>query len=130
MRRRIPHLAPVLIALVAIAVGCGYDGPMMSVEELAAGLEDPQREIVVVDVRPESQFQKGHVPSARNLPLASLQNSTQELAAIKGEIAVICNCGRNALAAAKQLRESGITVIFVEGGYQKWSAAGYPLEKN
>jgi rhodanese-related sulfurtransferase len=45
-------------------------------------------------------------------------------------VAVICTCGRKALAAAKQLEAQGIEVIFVEGGYKKWEAAGYPLARS
>jgi len=119
-----------LLAVITVAGGCGYDGPMMTVEELAAAIEDPEKEIAVFDVRPRSQYGKGHVRGARNLPLAELKNKTAELKAIDGEIAVICNCGRNALAAAKQLADSGVSVILVEGGYKKWSAAGFPLDKN
>jgi rhodanese-related sulfurtransferase len=117
-------------AMLASVSGCGYDGPIMSVEELAAALDDPHRRPTVIDVRPRSQFAKGHIRGARNYPLAGLKGKVADISSIKGDVAVICNCGKNALAAAKQLRESGITVTLVEGGYKKWSAAGYPLAKN
>jgi rhodanese-related sulfurtransferase len=121
-------LAGALFSLVAAA--CGYDGPMLSVQELKSGLDDPSRKINVVDVRPPSQYAKGHVPGAINLPLEQLDEKAGTITALDGEVAVICNCGKGALAAAKKLRDSGISVTLVEGGYKKWTAAGYQLSKN
>lgn len=126
MPHRTTRLAAALALLVAV-VGCGYDGPMITVQELKSGLDDPAREITVIDVRSAAEFAKGHVPGAINYPLQSLQKESDTIAALDGEAAVICNCGKGALAAAKQLRTSGVTVILVEGGYREWKAAGYPL---
>ena len=129
MRQPRRHVAAALAALVLSAGGCGYDGPMMTVQELEAALGDSSRAITVLDVRHPSQFKQGHIAGARNCPLAELKHRAKDISAITGEVAVICNCGRNALAAAKQLKQAGISVIFVEGGYKKWTAAGYPLAK-
>jgi rhodanese-related sulfurtransferase len=119
----------VAVAAVASAPGCGYDGPMLTVEELKARLDDPSRAITVIDVRPASDFSKGHVNGAINIPLTQLQRKTDAINALDGEIAVICNCGKGALAAAKQLQSNGIPAALVEGGYKKWKAAGYPLTR-
>jgi rhodanese-related sulfurtransferase len=122
--------AATLLALAVLAgAGCGYDGPMLTVQELKAALDDPERAIVVIDVRPASQYAKGHVPGSRNRPLTEIERWSGGLSAVRDEVAVICNCGRSALAAAKQLKQQGTAVILVKGGYQEWIAAGYPREQ-
>lgn len=125
---RTSHLAA--LGSVVTVVSCGYDGPMIIVQELKARLDDPKQKLTVVDVRPTADFAKGHVPEAINIPLPSLAGQTTAIAAMEGELAVICTCGRSALAAVKQLQSSGIPAILVEGGYKKWNAAGFPLARS
>ena len=120
----------VALPLLATTAGCGYDGPMLTVHELKAGLDDTSRTIHVLDVRPPSQYAKGHVPGAINLPLEKLGEKTEDITALEGEIAVICNCGKGALAAAKQLQGRGIPAALVKGGYKEWTAARYPIKKH
>ena len=122
-------LVAVLSAIITSA-GCGYDGPMLTIHELKAGLDDPSRKIHIVDVRPKSEFSKGHLDGAINIPLPELEHETGTFAALDGEIAVICNCGKGALAAARQLQERGIPAALVKGGYKEWTAAGYPVIKH
>ena len=114
---------------VALACACGYDGPRIDVEQLKQRLERPAPGITGVDVRPRTEFRKGHVSGALSCPLEQLAACRADLARLEGDVAVICNCGRGALAAVKQLAEHGQTAILVEGGYQQWRAAGYPLVK-
>ncbi len=121
-------LTAVLVALFGVA-GCGYDGPEITVQELNATLGDSERETTVIDVRPKNQFEKGHVPGARNYPLEVLPQESERIASLKGDVAIICTCGRRSLAAVKQLATKGIKSILVEGGMKKWEAAGYPVTK-
>jgi rhodanese-related sulfurtransferase len=115
------------VVLATIAGACGYDGPRMTVAQLEERLGSPSPGITVVDVRPRAAFLEGHVPGALSCPLEQLAACRSEIAQLGGEVAVICNCGKGALSAAKQLAEHGQTAILVEGGYQAWRAAGYPL---
>ena len=105
--------------------GCGYGGARLTVQELKDVVDSADREIVVIDVRPRSQFEKGHVPGAINFPLEEIEKKKESIVSMKGEVAIICTCGKRSLAAVKQLADSGITTTFVEGGMKKWEAAGY-----
>ncbi|MFO8072733.1 MAG: rhodanese-like domain-containing protein [Polyangia bacterium] len=117
------------LAIALLFAGCGYDGPQMTVEQLEAALNDPSREITVIDVRSMELFRKGHVPGSINVPRGRIKVAEPELRDLEGEVAVICTCGRNSLAVCKQLAEDGLkNVILVTGGIQKWREAGYPLE--
>ena len=119
----------VWMLLLTIFTGCGFDGPVMSVTELKSVLADPNREVTVIDVRPTAQFKKGHVPGAKNYPLEEIDLTWNSISSIKGEIAIICTCGKRSLAAIKKLSVKGINTALVEGGMKKWEAAGYPIEK-
>ena len=127
MSSRLSRVGRLALALTTLAFACGYDGPRIKVDQLAARLGRDEPDITVVDVRPRSEFTKGHLAGALSCPLEQLAACRPELAQLEGDLAVICNCGRGALAAAKQLAEHGQTAILVEGGYQAWRTAGYPL---
>ena len=83
-----------LVVVFLVSVGCGYDGPKMTVQELKAAVDDSKREITVVDVRPQIQFDKGHVSGALNHPLEGFEKSFETIASTKGEVAIICTCGK------------------------------------
>jgi rhodanese-related sulfurtransferase len=118
-----------MAALLISPAGCGYNGPKITVQELNRALDDSSRNITVIDVRPAIQFKKGHIAEAVNYPLEELEKYKEAIRAVKGDVAVICTCGKKALAAAKRLAKDGVSVILVEGGYKKWEGAGYPLDK-
>jgi phage shock protein E len=132
MRRRMqrPILRAEVLAALALALGCGYDGPRVTVQELKGRLDRPDPRITIVDVRPRALYTKGHVAGAVNCPLEQLAACRPEIAALDGDVAVICNCGRGALAAIKQLAAHGVSAILVEGGYKQWRAAGFALVKD
>lgn len=118
-----------LIAGFLLMLSCGYDGPMMSVDELKVAVEDPKQGVTVIDVRPAVQFGKGHVPGALNSPDGDLEQMSRWTDSAKGSVAIICTCGRRSLDAVKKLARQGRTTILVKGGMKQWEAEGYPLER-
>ena len=117
-----------LIAVSLTVLGCGYSGPKFSVQELKVAMDDPSREVTVIDVRPGVLYRKGHVPGSKNCPLEKLDEKKADIAAIDGEVALICTCGKNALVGVKRLNERGIKTILVVGGFKEWKKAGFPVE--
>lgn len=86
-------------------------------------------EVVVIDVRPESEFHHGHLPFARSLPLAELERRLTELP-VDREIVAYCR-GPFCLmsdAAVKLLAERGYRVRKIADGVTEWQAAGLPIE--
>jgi hydroxyacylglutathione hydrolase len=102
--------------------------PQVSVAELSEriAIDDMQ----IVDVRRPAEYESGHVPSALNAPLASLNKSLGPLKLEKDKLtAVICAGGYRSSAAASLLQQQGFSnLLNVSGGTGAWVNAGYPTE--
>jgi rhodanese-related sulfurtransferase len=87
-------------------------------------------DLQVVDVRRPGEYVSGHVPSALNAPLASLDKSLGPLPLKKDKLtAVICAGGYRSSAAASLLQQQGFSnLLNVSGGTGAWINAGYPVE--
>jgi len=85
----------------------------------------------VVDVRDAKEFAEGHLPEARNIPLAELDKRVGELNKFKNQsLIVVCKTGARASAAAAKLAKAGFAdVVNLEGGIAAWQKAGLPLAK-
>jgi hydroxyacylglutathione hydrolase len=82
-------------------------------------------EATVLDVRNRSEWQAGHVPGARHVPLAELPARLHELKGA-GPLVVHCQGGSRSAVAASVLRAAGFTdVSNVAGGFGAWLAAGF-----
>jgi rhodanese-related sulfurtransferase len=75
---------------------------------------------VLIDVREPDEFAAGHVPGARNVPLATLADQAGRLDP-NAETLLICQSGRRSAAAARQLHRRGFTDVHsVKGGTLAW----------
>ena len=85
----------------------------------------------IVDVRDAAEFATGHLPNARNIPLADLDSRIGELDKLKSKsVVVVCQSGARASAAAGKLAKAGFTdVVNLDGGIAAWKTAGLPLAK-
>jgi ArsR family transcriptional regulator len=99
----------------------------VSREELAARLRDGL--VTVLDVRPEDEFARGHLPGALNIPLAALERRLAELPTGR-EIVAYCRGPYCVLSfeAVEALRARGYRVRRLADGYPEWKAAGLPVE--
>jgi rhodanese-related sulfurtransferase/DNA-binding MarR family transcriptional regulator len=88
---------------------------------LAAG------DIIVLDVRPPSEYQAGHIRGARSLPLEELRRHLRELPA-GAEVIAYCRGPFCVYAddAVRRLRRKGFKARRLEDGYPEWRRAGYP----
>lgn len=85
----------------------------------------------VLDVREPAEFNAGHVPNGRNLPLGQLDKRLGEFAKLKGKpVIVVCQSGSRSLSATTKLKAAGYTEVFVlAGGFGAWQQASLPVEK-
>ncbi len=85
----------------------------------------------IVDVRDAAQFATGHLPNAKNIPLAELDSRIGELDKLKSKsVVVVCQSGTRASAAAAKLAKAGFAeVVNLDGGIAAWKTAGLPLAK-
>jgi rhodanese-related sulfurtransferase len=84
--------------------------------------------VAVLDVRPEDEFQQGHLPGALNIPLSQLERRLAELPAGQEIIAYCrgpwCVLSFEAVAA---LRQRGYQARRLEDGFPEWKVAGLPV---
>lgn len=86
--------------------------------------------ITVLDVRPEQEFESGHLPSAINIQLSELKNEIKRLPR-KKEVVAYCRGPFCILAfeAVKQLRSKGYKARRLEDGFPEWKLDGLPIEE-
>jgi rhodanese-related sulfurtransferase len=83
---------------------------------------------MALDVREPSEFDSGHLPGAKHVPLGSLQRELQSLPKEPPTI-IYCSHGERSSTAVSLLERAGITEIAnLNGGTQSWEAAGFPFE--
>lgn len=98
-------------------------------EELKRRL-DAGEDVLVVDIRGEAEFRRGHVPGAVNVPFHSFAQAVEDRD-WGGEVVMACPVGQSSKQAARLLESyEGVdpaetTVYNLEGGYRAWE---YELE--
>lgn len=85
-------------------------------------------EVVVLDVRPESEFSASHLPFALSMPLADLHKHLKELPRDKPVVAYcrgpFCLMAKEAVEV---MRNAGIQAMRIEDGVAEWRASGLPV---
>lgn len=99
----------------------------MAIPEVSVDDLDVLVDRKVLDVREPGEYAAGHVPGARNVPLASVWEHADELRTA-GPVHVICQSGRRSAQAAEVLWAAGVEAVNVAGGTSAWVAAGKPVE--
>lgn len=87
---------------------------------------------VVVDIRSEDEFKKGHITGARQITASQI--AEQKLAGLEKQkdapIIVVCQAGMTAQKSAAVLAKQGFTnVAVLQGGMGAWSSASLPVVK-
>ena len=80
----------------------------------------------MIDVREPDEYQAGHVPGARLIPLGEVPDRLGEVP-VGEPVLVICKVGGRSLAAAEHLIAQGIDATNVAGGTMAWIEAGHPV---
>jgi NADPH-dependent 2,4-dienoyl-CoA reductase/sulfur reductase-like enzyme/rhodanese-related sulfurtransferase len=74
---------------------------------------------LLLDVREPDEFESGHIPGARNIPLPELRQRLNELPASR-EIRLYCGVGQRAYYASRLLKQRGFRVQNLSGGYKTY----------
>jgi rhodanese-related sulfurtransferase len=80
----------------------------------------------LLDVREDEEWQAGHAPAARHLPMGQL---SARLAEVPTDRTVVCVCrvGGRSGAVASALMAEGYDVRNLAGGMLAWEAVGLPV---
>lgn len=86
---------------------------------------------LVVDLRPQADFEKGHIPGSRNVQMSQFDPENKQLAAARAlPVVLVCKAGQTSTGAASRLRKAGFERVFVlDGGIGAWQQADLPLVK-
>jgi len=73
---------------------------------------------IVVDVRTGTEYDRGHVPDAFNIPVDRIQVNADRLKAAKRPIIVCCNTGERSKIAVEQLKSRGVKNVYNGGSWE------------
>jgi rhodanese-related sulfurtransferase len=101
-----------------------------TVDEVKARL-DRGEPLLLVDVREESEWARGHLPGAIHLGKGILERDVeQRIPHPDTEIILYCGGGFRSALAADNLQKMGYTrVLSMDGGFRGWRERGYPLHQ-
>ena len=128
MKKRI---LPLVCSALLMFTGCGADGYQKISQDKAKEMMDTQ-EVLVLDVREQSEYAGGHIPGAVLLPVGTIDEDTaaavipekDTAAAVIPEkdttVLVYCRSGSRSKRAAKALAGLGYTGIYEFGGIMSW----------
>ncbi|MES2770510.1 MAG: rhodanese-like domain-containing protein [Pseudomonadota bacterium] len=85
----------------------------------------------IIDVREESEYATGHLPEARNIPLAQVEIRVSELQKLKNRpLIFVCQSGvRSAAICAKIGKLEWANAHHLAGGINAWIRSGLPVHK-
>ncbi|MEQ1557609.1 MAG: rhodanese-like domain-containing protein [Methyloglobulus sp.] len=94
----------------------GFVSPMLAVTKMN------NENTVVIDVREQDEFNKGHIDTAINMPLSKLKDHTAKLDDYKNnQVLLVCQDGTRSSTAGKIITKAGLNQVFViTGGMTAW----------
>ncbi|WP_119731526.1 rhodanese-like domain-containing protein [Thermomonospora amylolytica] len=97
----------------------GQDVPAVGVTEVPQGA-------YLLDVREQDEWDAGHAPDAVHIPMSELNDRAAEIPQDR-EVYVVCRVGGRSAQVTVALNNAGWTARNVDGGMQRWAAAGLPM---
>ena len=93
---------------------------------------DAGEKMVIVDVREDNEWARGHIPGAVHLGKGVIDRDIEKAIPDK-ETPLVLYCGggyRSALAADNLQKMGYRNVISMDGGWRGWTESGYPTIKD
>ncbi len=88
-------------------------------DRLAAG------PVELVDVRTRLEYERGHIPGARSVPIHELPGRLDELDLDPDALVVaICKTAHRSVPAVRLLGDAGYDVVQLAGGMNRWRRHG------
>lgn len=119
-------LAVVLLALAINEVhGNLTGGKRLGAQEAVRLIND--RDPIILDVRPATDFKRGHLLNAVNVAPNKIDDNAGKWGKDK-PILVYCALGGSSVAVADQLKKSGFAEVYpIRGGINAWLGANLPV---
>ena len=84
---------------------------------------------VLLDVREADEWEAGHAPGAKWIPLAELDRARMEIP-INRRIVCVCKSGVRSARATETLVQMGFDAVNMTGGMKAWAASGLPVVRD
>lgn len=93
---------------------------------------DAGEKLILVDVREDNEWAKGHLPGAVHLGKGIIERDIEQAVPDKSaRLVLYCGGGFRSALAADNLQKMGYTnCISMDGGWRAWTGAGFPTEKD
>ena len=121
MKRSIVVTMAIVLCAMVLLGGCGENGYQQISQDEAKEMMDSQ-EVVILDVREQDEFDRGHIAGAVLLPVGSISEATAAEVIPKKDsvVLVYCRSGNRSKTASEKLVELGYTNVYEFGGINTW----------
>lgn len=89
----------------------------------AEAIAEVQTGTVLLDVREQDEWDKGHAPTAQFLPMSSFPDAFNAVP-VGQRLLVLCHAGSRSARVTSALVEAGFDAVNVAGGMLSWTDAG------
>ncbi|MBP1966664.1 rhodanese-like domain-containing protein [Paenibacillus aceris] len=79
-----------------------------------------EKNVTILDVREQDEWESGHIPGAKHIPLGQIARVLNEIAP-KQETIIVCRSGNRSGVACDYLSSMGYNVTNMSGGMSQWS---------
>ncbi len=89
-----------------------------------------QEDAIVIDIREEHEYRKGHIVDTINLPLSKFDENIKKISKHKNSpVIVVCQTGTRSITACKKLVKEGFEKVYnITGGMQSWEDNKLPIK--
>ena len=125
-----------LLVVLVMLIKAEYEHQTSKTDRLSASqatrMLNNHDNALVLDIRTQDAFNKGHIRGAQNIPLAELKKSLDKLEKYKSKpVLLYCNSGTTTTKAGKLLQSGGFSDVYhLDGGINAWKEASLPLSKD
>jgi rhodanese-related sulfurtransferase len=84
------------------------------------------RGAMLLDVREDDEWARGHAAGARHIPMGEVPNRLEEIDP-QATLYVVCKVGGRSAKVAEYLARNGYAPVNVSGGMLAWANAGRPV---
>lgn len=101
-----------IMALLLLIIGCSSEDPVTDSNPKQVSATEAQKmieetKIEVIDVRTPEEFNAGHIPGAKSIPLQDIKNRLDEFSQEQAYL-LVCQSGNRSAQAQNILTENGI----------------------
>lgn len=113
------------LLMVLILTGCSA-GNYQNISAQDAKNLINQDKVTIIDVRTPEEYNSGHIPGAKLIPLQIIEGQAEKLSKDKSYL-LVCHSGNRSTQASEILKEKGFKHIYnMTGGMNNWT---YDIEK-